>query len=994
MRQAQAVAPKQSFLSAIEEVKRLENEQPDSATLRNAYRKVLKLASRLSDDLDQQVALSEASNNSKEQKEAVKLSAYQIKEWSSRMLDRANVPMRGMILYNPNLPATKDNAREAQVLVKPGDRAQILKESRLRHAFVNGGKKFGGMALNFSTQAVTLGAAAWLMSAAQLGLNYQNNPVAFDQWLAGQEDPMALAGLGVFMLANHQTAKLLMGVKEGRIPRSMIPYIGMVAGSLAQDLFHDIVADLDMHKCVKSNFSDDASCAKAFDHWVLTNKVLEYTPGLITMVASQAVSDAARAFLTQKTAQKAAVEIDKTALRLTFSGIRTVRAAGIGARIAQAGTTVLAGGLNPVSLASGGAQLLIFLVLDAEFSEPLLQAKNDALLASFNLKTWLDKWGWHREYFFPPKDAKQLIANAFDVEATDLYSAHQYLMTSYTTLGETNWQKPPPAESCIPADIANGKPIDFSNRQAMWSEHQAMWIPGIFDFFAIPSRVMNYKKSNDQLRCEVLHRPTELFTRYTEKNKEWRDNLLTKFTSKQQNWLALIGNFNDVLQASQKVANYLADAKFNMEKKGAARPDLSRAALEKLLADPSTAGAPGAPAEADAHQTYGSYYAGLATHSMVEYVVAALACGPKPGAPVAAPTGLTKLWKSALGYVKGYYAGGTYMETKFGSSFAFTPPNMTSGDGSICANGEVTYAMDYSGGEYGSVANSADVMEGKFNDRASGKTYTGLADYIFDNIDPTVYRDQGDYSHFASWWDKNILVAIESVWNSYEQTYQSMLETEFMPVVFTREFRNGCEQNVGRGQSNPNKAIGEDGLIPQTAKRDGKNNHEYQCSDASTAYRVGRGVFISLEVELRNYLRGLYSINSALYANEKPEVKKASQKAFLDLANDLISRVVKVNKGDLRSDTLTDTIDATREKAAAINDLIEARMETLKEPADSFRRTTLKQLSDAAQGLIVEQGQYSSQVTTMEFMGSTSRPVDQKVYSRKQSSPFNRGSQQ
>lgn len=1010
---AKATAANDSFESALEEVKRLKEEKPGSARLRMAQRKVLRLAEEMNRSLNEQLTQVEADGAlSTEEKAKVRNRIEQMRTWAQKSMDESGVPIRAVILKNPNASATLQNLQQIEFNVQPGSHEELLKEAQKHKAnFAVKGLKAGG---HFTTQYATFGAASFLLATAQLGISYQSNPVAWEQWMTSVSDPTGAAGFALFMAVNHPVATALHGVMKGTIPKLMIPYIGMLAGSMASTVFHDLVIDNDLHKCTVSYFKsfarDEESCNKAFDKWVPTNKIIEYSPGLMSLVASQAIADVGRFAIMRamgKGATSAAAQATETgAVRMVFKGMTVVpQAVSVGANAARSGTTIAMGGFTPMSFIMGAAQFTVFLAIDSVIAEPIMHAKNEGMLATLNLKTWFDKMGMHRDYFRPPTGAKQMIANAFDVEATDLYSAHQYLMLNYANLNQIGWQSPHDQKWCLPPDIAEKKIPGILARPVML-------IPNIFDAFATGYRFLYHSKSNEQLRCEVLAKPTELVARYGELNKTWRDTIMGSFSMKQAAWSQLISNFTEGYAASQKIAQYLADAKFKMSKDPSAQPDLSREALIKLISDKpavsplgdsvpkaSEGGMSAKAMEKPADETpvetsQPKNFKRLSTPHLVDYVIANLACGVHIG-DESKPGLVGRLWNKAVKMYNG--ADSPYLRTRFGSSFSFAPPNITMGDGSICANGVWTQDPNFTvvSAETGTAALPPDVFKGQFNDKATGKSYTGLASYVFENMAEDVYKASGDYSNFAVWWDTYIQSSVEQVWSKYAQAYSKLIAKELIPVAFDREFRNGCPTVTGRGMTNnPTKnPYDSDGFVAQTSKLPGRGNSPQQCADSNIAYRVGRGVFLSIEIEMRNYLRGLYSLNGSLYTAAEKEQSKAAQTEFLRVANDLINSVTNLSKETFQSNDITDYVDQTREKVTTLNTLITVRLEQLKEPKEGHRRAALTQLTNATGGLVYEVGQLAAHVKMMDFMDGTSRPTGQKVNNKPGSNPFNRGAQ-
>ena len=987
-----APANSDSLVKALADLNRQSFERPNSMALRLTQRRVDLLARTLRENIEKQAADAKSDSKlSNDQRVAVQANADQSLKWLSDQVSESRMPIQGVITLDQTVAATVQNLAQIDLHVDPATREQLVQERSANRGdtlekIIGGGK-------HFSSQYATYGAASFLMSVSQLGLNYQTNPAALDQWMQGLKDPVGAAGFAVFMAVNHPVGKMLEGTMTGTVPRMMIPYIGMMAGSLGSTVFHDLYADVDFQKCFASHFGaarDEDACNRSYDHWVLSNLIVKYTPNLVSMVASQAIADAGRMAINlglKKSGQAAGYVADRAlervAANVVFRGI-TIKAIGIAGRIAQAGSTVAAGAFTPGGFVAGGVQFVAFLYLDSKFGEPIVRMKDKFMLDTFNVTAWLNKQGFHRDFFLTPKGATQMIANAFDVEAKDLYSSHQYVMQEYGILAANGWATPKPVTTCVPLNMQNKKMSDFAAQPVVI-------LPIFLDAFRIADRWLYYSKSNDQLRCEVLARPNDLFDRYAELNKSWRsDYLLGQFEASKQNWTMMIGNFFSAFDAAHSVASYLAEAKFKLEKTGE-KSDLSRETLEKLLqgSNESADGGNSKP-EAGLNGVVGH----LRTPTKLDEAIASLACGP--GSSRSSLPAVSTLWNKATSYFQGSRATvqSPYVGTRFGGAFFFKAPNLTTGDGKICDNGEnrmkalgesdPTKLMQSGAPTF----DTTDVVTGKFYDRKSGKVYIGLAEYIIDNMQPAVYQRAADFSNFSNYW-VNVQNSIESVWNEYGNMYDTLVHDQYLPIAFRRDFDKGCDVKPVYGPQTPTDA---DGFSKQTADSTDGRGTQQQCFDSSTAYRVGNGSFLAMEIELRNYLRGLYSLNTSLYQGENMARLKVVQHDYLTIANELIAQVNGLKLEKMKDPDDLETYSQTSlQHVQAIKELIEARMKEVNEPQESFRRKTLDQLVKASNDLIVEQQDAGKTLHLMNFEDANSRPSGQSGNTKKAFNPYSHG---
>lgn len=951
-----------NFKDALARARRIAEISRGSEELRNAQKNVLKIAETIAQKLTEgQNRVQNDGEITREQRDSVIRYLETMRTWMRTELETARIPLTGVILINPNLGATATNVHQIEV------DWLVSKKEELRRQAVAFAKGTPGAIKHFGVQYATFGVAKFLLDVMQLGYAYEINPTSIEQNLRGLFDGPGAAGFAVFMAANHPVAKLLHGIKNKTVPLRLIPYVAMLAGGMASTMFHEVIEDKDLRACSRSYFvslrRDEAACNKALDTWVVTNKIVDWTPGLVSLVASQAAADFARAGLVAggKTAYKGLNAVAAT--RFTIRGLVFVPATAkyAAAALRAFGTAAMSG--NPVATFTiGGVQFMAFLWIDSMISEPIRNFATDQLMARLNLKTTFQKYGFHRDFYDPPAGAKQMIQDAFDVEGTDLRSASKYLRLNYINLAHNDWQEPSGPNKCVPPGIAERKmpgilltkPIlPWGNAfDGLWSWARVAW-----------------KKSDEQLRCEVLAQPKAIIGRYAEQSEAWRtEYLLKSFKAKQQNWLQLIAQFNEEFQTAMKLTKFFAEAKFATAKDPSKKPDLSPQAIAKASVE-------------DEGLKY--LRSEPKPSPIVEQTIRALACGTKQNVFMRGVSKVMDWWHSG--------PTSAYIPTKFGTSWNFYAPNITTGDGSICRNGAYTSDPDYTPMTNETQINAADTFTGKFYDRTSGKTYTGLAEYIFDNLADEVWNsNDGRYSNFSTYWTTHVQDEVEKVWATYTETYKKLVTEHFVPVAFNREFRNGCPaltpQNSSKGLHD------EDGFVKQTTANSNDPNSIRLCPDNHMSLRVAHGAYLAIEIELRNYFRGLHALNAALYKD--PMARASSQGQLVKLANDVVTGIATLNPDDLRKTDVDAWTELLRSKVEEMKTLMESRLDELNEPKEkSFRRETVAQLTTLSLGLLTEAANMAGEVKMMDFADANARPIDKDIYKKKGGNPFNRGSQ-
>lgn len=815
-------------------------------------------------------------------------------------------------------------------------------------------------AMSFTHQYFIFSVAMGVIALGQLQFADASNPNALGNWEKQTFDLLGMEGFAAFMMANHGVIKMYQKIKAGAIPGSFINYLGMTAGSLASTVFHDLASDKDLWKCIRPYYDANAkpvagACERMRATWLLHNKILQYGPSVASMLASTALSQAVRSALVRSGAPQAA---NDKFVKVVMKGVRVVNKS----RMAERAAEIATGGAAGFVVAVG--DFIVFLAIDAEVTQPYIdKAWQDMRSNVVDPKPWLDKnWNLHSEFLWPKEGSFQPIANAFDVEATSPYTAHNYLMEFFRRMQANGWKKPAPIESCVPERIAK----DAAKNKDEKLDRQWFWNR----FLTQSAR----KKTNSQLMCEVFARPADLIERYGETNKQWRDVILGPFNSAQYNWLGMINQFSTVYQASYKLTNHLATAKFNNTQKGAPRPDLSREALAKVISSPL----PSSDTNADSPERVHSWFlegTWIPTPELIDYVSAGFACGPDPVLTPDATNGY--ITYRAMDQVYSFFAkkitSPSYMSTPYGSSLHFTPPKLTSRTRAICENvpRDLYSTVNYITGNHlpqiGSTPAVQNPFTGPFKDE-NGQSYPSLIDFAYDNMDNEVFAPIGNYSGVDTWWSKHFAKVIEPVWANYSKVHDRFTKDNYIPVLFDRSFRYGCRDSEEDTARTSHFKAANDGMTPASAAPNSSQS-ETACTDSSGAYRVANGVFLALETELRNYLRGLFSLYSASLPPAELKQRKAE---FMQIANAMIEDVKAVNADELRSKEFEAQTDLAQEKLNTLISLVETALgKSGKADADSeFRAQMLGKFKEQISKLFEEELQYAKTFHTLDLNGS------------------------
>jgi hypothetical protein len=461
------------------------------------------------------------------------------------------------------------------------------------------------------------------------------------------------------------------------------------------------------------------------------------------------------------------------------------------------------------------------------------------------------------------------------------------------------------------------------------------------------------------------------------------------------------------------------------------RPDLSRAALKKVLMGSEDAPANGVDAlsgpQVLKNQPDGPDHMNFVpTPEMVDYVVAGLACGKyipginrpstlqsaadaarpvtdfianteaaigNAGLSLADRAGIDTSWIGA--------AGTTVYNVTHGSALQFQPPNITTQDGSICTyafpgmvaaihgqNELLGIASDYIHRWLRQAPPGLDVFNGAWVDDQN-QAYKNLAEYTYDHLSPAVYKgpDLGA-SYLAKWWDDTETIPYTNLWPKYENVYLDLVKTKFEPVLHSHLFHNGCSVNLvaskmmGRtvlaeklvddqGRDYVNPLTDDAGFTPLRVTTDYSAQGQdhvvnYSCPDGSDVYHLSRGIQQSLEIEMRDYLRGIFELYLFIYDHNKLPIARAK---FDERANILLADFnsdMNINDATAKAakdfDYLTDLFDPKKDK----NILGAPDMEYANAMATALNNQAVKVLADWKG--------YGDFYTNMTFLSANSRP--------------------
>lgn len=863
----------------------------------------------------------------------------------------SQVDAHGRMLIDPSGPVNSNNVVDFNVHAEQATAQQLKDESPERMSDRMKNWAAGGYhgAIHFTNEMAVFSLATGLHSLWQAGMQGfgaedVTDPLVLENWEKQTFSLLGAAGFAVFMGANHSVmhlyhhAKLLIAERQlsKQAAGMLFSYIGMTAGLLVQSMFTDFATDKNVWDCLRPYYNSNAStvphaCENMRATWINSGKILNYFPSAVSMIGAAGISTVVRLGINwggATLAQTGAGQVVSSYRRnLVANGIKVIHKSELPKLLSLAKT--VPGANKAASMlrflpkyGAGIGDLLFFLVVNDSVTDDFVKSRmQDIRMNYVDPNAWMMKHlNYHTDFFWPAAGTYQPLRNAFDAEATNTWGAHNYLMDLYRTMQKNGWQDPGTVETCAPKEVqealkkASGKKDD--------------------------KPVLLAKKTDEQLACEVLHQPKALLERYGKVNAEWRGILLDPYIRSVNNWVEMIDQFYTVYRGTQTLAYHLGTQKFRMTYKGQTdAPDLSREALAKLIAPEEQEGA-AAPAPMEGARPHNAFLDNtwVPTPELVDFVIAGFACGPDPQLDTNAMNRnfFSRFFDDFYSYFARRTVSESYLTTPWGSSIHFVPPKMTNKSRQICENvsrdmyGTVNYMLGNPFPErdkdHPSVKNP---FGGPFYDE-DGKMYPSLADFVFKNMDPEIYKQVNGGNGAANWWIDHFKKPVAAVWDNYIKVYNSFIEHKYLPALFDNTYRGGCRQAVEMSKDTPKAAASE---------LESFSDSQPACANSSTAYRVANGYFLSIELETKNYLRGLYSLYSSTF--DKSELTPAAKNQFMQLANGLLQSIRARDPKSMMSRDFDTNLEQAQQLADQLIGLVDSRLKA--KPENKFRAEMLEQ---------------------------------------------------
>ncbi len=621
-------------------------------------------------------------------------------------------------------------------------------------------------------------------------------------------------------------------------------------------------------------------------------------------------------------------------------GIKFVRNVGMAASAASE--------ITPWGGAVVVGEMAIFFLWDAVIQEPM-----NAMLSEYQQSIWdLDAFlesQMRMHYSFDHRQdfTQQPIANAFDVMATNMESSTRYMETLMGLFRNDYDKLIKPLENCRPASTKLTLDPIYSTDYLTehWGGAFLAAAPQFFGPIGDEARMrgdnllvevwkmfkrweVNDKlvKSNTQLECEVMAQPRELIARYHETQKKWRDLRLSSFTRSMDSWAHMVSGFNDHYHMAYRTGRYLSQYKWNAKKmpSQAGKPIITHDLLIRGLGmttppEPGTEGlAAGAEGEGqEKTPTHPENYDRVQTDDLMDYVIAGFACGPTPHKA----EGFEAFWQGIVNAVGGATQGSGFVSTTIGTSSQFVTPNLTNRPDNMCM------ALAHGIGEVNKATGDFlfSPRTDYWND-ADGVRSTSLYQWVYDNLDPKIW-DGASGSSFDQWWRDNIYIHINDVWGHYNKAYNELVDQNLRPVLFDRSYRWGCNAGESPGPMDegyhPDQWPNEEGFTNESEDRNpihvrreylvqdkyGKRIDAYSarvsgnagssvigeklCFSKASGYKVGNGALLSIELEMRMYMRVLKYMMAPV--PEKP-VAGYDQDQYLTLANVVLDQLKRLSR--------------------------------------------------------------------------------------------------
>ncbi len=191
------------------------------------------------------------------------------------------------------------------------------------------GKITAAQLMRFPIEAFTFFLALGAVSTQDLIFNYSSNPLAYDQLLNGQMDPINQLGFAAFMVTNGLTTQALSSVVKSQNLHAFIPFLGMTTGFTASRIVSEFGNLPGLQDCAKHG--KPADCDKAYQAFINFNYPkmgLSMAPSLVSMLASTLLLGLTKSVGTSLTLAAAGAATDfivkKAAGTLTGKAIKIV----------------------------------------------------------------------------------------------------------------------------------------------------------------------------------------------------------------------------------------------------------------------------------------------------------------------------------------------------------------------------------------------------------------------------------------------------------------------------------------------------------------------------------------------------------------------------------------------------------------------------------------------------------------------------------------------
>lgn len=202
------------------------------------------------------------------------------------------VDATGKVITDLVTPAMKV---EAMTKTMPSVVGKMLKDA---------GKFASGVAIrkfiNFPKESMSFFISLGAVMTYDLLMKANQNPVAYEQLINSQMDPLGQFAFYAFMVANGIASEPFLNmIRNGKLNRRFAPFIvygGMSIGMMASNIVHEVGHWPGLKKCAMDLFrvTDYKKCDEAMNHWIERGRgpgiFNEWTPGLISLVASTFIS--------------------------------------------------------------------------------------------------------------------------------------------------------------------------------------------------------------------------------------------------------------------------------------------------------------------------------------------------------------------------------------------------------------------------------------------------------------------------------------------------------------------------------------------------------------------------------------------------------------------------------------------------------------------------------------------------------------------------------